>query len=263
LTDDRFAAAFDTAAEEYERGRPGYPDAGLDRISHELGLDGESTVLDLAAGTGKLTRQLTGRFGEVIAVEPLAEMRLQLARNVPGVEPLEGSAEVIPVADASVDAVFVAQAFHWFDGRRALAEIKRVLRRSSGGLALLWNTTPWESRETPWFAAVDDLLEERRVDLSSLRRNASGRWREVFDDEHDFRQLAEADFPNPQSVSRAEFVDGLASRSYIAVLDPADRAAVLAGLEELLDRADAPVDGDQVAVPMRTQCLWTRFTEAP
>jgi SAM-dependent methyltransferase len=167
------------------------------------------------------------------------------------------------VADASVDAVFVAQAFHWFDGRRALAEIKRILRRPAGALVLFWNTTPWETRETPWFAAVDDLLEERRVDLSTLRRNASGRWREAFDDEHDLGPLMDASFDNPQEVSRAEFIDGLASRSYVAVLEPDDRAAVLAGLETLLDRDDAPVDGDQVSVPMRTQVLWTRFTEAP
>jgi ubiquinone/menaquinone biosynthesis C-methylase UbiE len=262
LNDERFAKAFDDAAEEYERGRPGYPDEAIETIVRELDLTGDSTVLDLAAGTGKLTRSLTGRFAEVIAVEPLAEMRAQLTRKAPGVEVLDGSAESIPLDDASVDAVFVAQAFHWFDGRRALAEFKRVLR-SGGGLALLWNTTPWETRETPWFAAVDDLLEERRVDLATLRRNASGRWREAFVEEHDFGPLVEASFDNPQRASRAEFVASLASRSYIAVLEPGDRAAVLAGLEDLLDRADAPVEGGQVSIPMRTQCHWTRLTEAP
>jgi ubiquinone/menaquinone biosynthesis C-methylase UbiE len=262
LTDERFAKAFDDAAEEYERGRPGYPEEAIERIARELDLGAESIVLDLAAGTGKLTRALTGRFAEVIAVEPLAEMRAQLVRQVPGVEALDGSAETIPLDDASIDAIFVAQAFHWFDGRRALTEFKRVLR-ARGGLALLWNTTPWETRETPWFAAVDDLLEERRVDLDTLRRNASGRWREAFADEHDFGPLVEATFDNPQRSTREEFVDSLASRSYIAVLESAERAAVLAGLEQLLDRADAPVEGDQVSIPMRTQCCWTRLTEAP
>jgi ubiquinone/menaquinone biosynthesis C-methylase UbiE len=262
LTDERFATAFDSAAEEYERGRPGYPEEAIATVARELELSEASTVLDLAAGTGKLTRSLTGRFGDVIAVEPLAEMRAQLARMVPGVEVLEGSAESIPLNDVSLDAIFVAQAFHWFDGRRALAEFKRVLR-PRGGLALVWNTTPWETRETPWFAAVDDLLEERRVDLATLRRNASGRWREAFDDERDFGPLVEASFDNPQRSTRTEFVDSLASRSYIAVLEPADRAAVLGGLEQLLDRSDAPVEGDQVSIPMRTQVHWTRLTEAP
>jgi ubiquinone/menaquinone biosynthesis C-methylase UbiE len=262
LNDERFATAFDSAAEEYERGRPGYPDQAIETIGRELCLGTSSTVLDLAAGTGKLTRALTGRFGEVIAVEPLAEMRRLLTATVPEVEVLDGSAESITLADHSVDAVFVAQAFHWFEGRRALAEFKRVLR-PGGGLALLWNTTPWETRESPWFAAVDDLLEQRRVDLDTLRRNASGRWREAFVDERDFGPLIEATFDNPQRASRAEFVDSLASRSYIAVLEPAERAAVLGGLEELLDRADAPVKDGQVSIPMRTECHWTRLTEAP
>jgi ubiquinone/menaquinone biosynthesis C-methylase UbiE len=262
VSDERFATAFDSAAEEYERGRPGYPDEAIEAVAFELGLSGDSRVLDLAAGTGKLTRSLTGRFAEVIAVEPLAEMRAQFARKVAGVEVLDGSAETIPLDDAGVDAIFVAQAFHWFDGRRALAEFKRVLR-ARGGLALLWNTTPWETRETPWFATVDDLLHDRRVDLATLRRNASGRWREAFEDEHDFEPLEEASFDNPQESSRREFVDSLASRSYIAVLEPPERAAVLAGLEELLDRFDAPVDGDRVSIPMRTHCHWTRLTEAP
>jgi ubiquinone/menaquinone biosynthesis C-methylase UbiE len=262
LSDERFAKAFDDAAQEYERGRPGYPEEAIETIARELDLGAGSIVLDLAAGTGKLTRSLTGRFREVVAVEPLAEMRAQLTRQVPGVEILDGSAESIPLDDGSVDAIFVAQAFHWFDGRRSLTEFKRVLR-PTGGLALLWNTTPWETRETPWFAAVDDLLEERRVDLDTLRRNASGRWMEAFVDEHDFGPLADATFDNPQRASRTEFVDSLASRSYIAVLEPDERAAVLAGLEQLLDRPDAPVEGNQVSIPMRTHCFWTRLTEAP
>ena len=97
MTDERFATAFDSAAEEYERGRPGYPEEAIEKVAREFELGGSSTVLDLAAGTGKLTRSLTGRFGNVIAVEPLAEMRAQLARMVPGVDALEGSAESIPV----------------------------------------------------------------------------------------------------------------------------------------------------------------------
>ncbi len=262
MTDERFAAAFADAAEEYERGRPGYPGEAIDALAHELELGSDATVVDLAAGTGKLTRELAGRFGEVIAVEPLAEMRAQLVRSVSGVEALEGSAERMPLADASADAVFVAQAFHWFDGPRALEEIARVLR-PRGGLALVWNTTPWERRETPWFALVDDLLERRRVDLSSLRRNASGRWREVFADQNLFERLADASFDNSHTTSKQDVIDALASRSYIAVLEPDVRTEVLADLSELLERDDAPVEGDRVMVPMRTECFWTRLTAAP
>ena len=128
VSDEQFATAFDDAAQEYERGRPGYPREAIDWVTRELPLDRRSVVVDLAAGTGKLTRDLTRRFDEVIAIEPLAAMREQLARAAPTARALEGSAERIPVPDASADAVFVAQAFHWFDPARALDELARVLR---------------------------------------------------------------------------------------------------------------------------------------
>lgn len=173
MKDEQFATAFGTAAHDYERGRPGYPPEAIDALVRDLCLERRSVVVDLAAGTGKLTRDLTRRFDAVIAIEPLAEMRQQLARTAPAAKVLDGTAERVPLPDASADAVFVAQAFHWFDGRRALDEIARVLR-PGGGLALLWNTTPWERRESAWFARLDDALERSRADLSAMRRHGTG-----------------------------------------------------------------------------------------
>jgi ubiquinone/menaquinone biosynthesis C-methylase UbiE len=164
MDESSFRESFGSVAEAYERGRPSYPEAAVDLVTRGLGLSESSTVIDLAAGTGKLTRELVPRFERVIAVEPLAEMRDVLATQVPEAEVLEGQAEALPMADDSADAIVVAQAFHWFDGPRALAEAERVLSRA-GGLGLLWNTTPWEERATPWFSAVNDVLEEGRVDL--------------------------------------------------------------------------------------------------
>ena len=97
-----------------------------------LGLTPASTVLDVAAGTGKLTRLLAARFTRTIAVEPLEPMRRVLAAEVPGVEVRDGTAEQLPVGEAEVDAIFVAEAFHWFDGAQALAEAARVLRPAVG-----------------------------------------------------------------------------------------------------------------------------------
>jgi ubiquinone/menaquinone biosynthesis C-methylase UbiE len=128
MKDEQFASAFRAAAEEYERGRPGYPPEAIDVLLRELDRDRRFVAVDLGAGTGKLTRDLTERFEHVIAIEPLAEMREQLARAAAAAEALAGTAEDIPLPDASADAVFAAQAFHWFDGRRALDEIARVLR---------------------------------------------------------------------------------------------------------------------------------------
>jgi ubiquinone/menaquinone biosynthesis C-methylase UbiE len=216
-------------------------------------------VVDLAAGTGKLTRNLIGRFERVIAVEPLAAMRGQLERAVPGAVALDGTAERMPVGPDAVDAVFVAQAFHWFDGPRALDEIARVLR-PRGGLGVLVNTTPWELRETPWFAAIDDVLERSRADLSALRRNATGLWLRAFEAEPRFESLAEEVFDNTVRLSVGDFLAGFASRSYVATLAAEDRAGLLADVRELLDREDAPLEGGRVAVPMRTAAFWTRLT---
>jgi SAM-dependent methyltransferase len=262
VSDAEFASSFGGAAEQYERGRPGYPPEAIDALARALGLGPASLVIDLAAGTGKFTRLLADRFGEVVAVEPLDEMRAAIVSGLPDVEAVDGKAESIPVADASADALFVAQAFHWFDGHRALDEVARVLR-PAGGLALVWNTTPWERRETDWFALVDDLLEQSRAELSNLRRNASGRWREPFDERSDFEPLSHSSFDNTQLMGRREFLDGFASRSYVIMLELADREALLADLVALLERPDAPVEGDRVVVPMRTDCHWTRLTAAP
>jgi SAM-dependent methyltransferase len=119
------ARSFDRAAEEYERARPGYPAELLDFLP----LDDDAEVLDLGAGTGKLTRVLAARYRRVVAVEPLDGMRAILERVVPSVESRAGTAEAIPLTDGSVDGVFAAAAFHWFANDDAVAEIGRVLRR--------------------------------------------------------------------------------------------------------------------------------------
>jgi SAM-dependent methyltransferase len=178
MNDEQFATAFAHEASAYELGRPGYPPKAIAMVLGELRLQRASIVVDLAAGTGKLTRDLLTQFDRVIAIEPLGEMRTHLARMAPLADALEGTAERMPLAGGAVDAIFVAQAFHWFDGTPALDEIARVVR-TGGSLSLLWNTMPWELREGRWYARLDDLLERSRADLSLMRRHGSGRWRDV------------------------------------------------------------------------------------
>src|SRR5690349_9949875 len=150
------AVGFERGADDYERARPSYPDAAVDLIVDVCGLGPGVTVCDLAAGTGKLTRLLVPSGAEIVAVEPVAAMRDQLLRAVPGVEVLDGTAETIPLGDGSVDAVTVAQAFHWFDTDRALPELRRVLR-PGGHLVLIWNvrdeSVDWVSRFTELLVA--------------------------------------------------------------------------------------------------------------
>ncbi len=128
------ATSFELGAAEYARLRPDYPTAAVDAALP--GLCGR--VLDVAAGTGKLTSALLASGHPVVAVEPLPGMLTELHRLLPSVDAVAGTAEHLPIADGAVDAVTVAQAFHWFDARRALDEMARVLR-PAGTLALLWN----------------------------------------------------------------------------------------------------------------------------
>lgn len=228
------AQGFARSAAAYERGRPGYPDAA---IGHLLGLLGpEALVLDLAAGTGKLTRPLVAAGLRVIAVEPVAEMRAALPAAA---RALEGTAEAIPLAAASVDAVTVGQAFHWFDGDAALAEIARVLRRG-GPLALLWNR---RVEDDPVNAAIEELLAPHREDVPTHRGDA---WRAAFERTTLFGPLDERVFEHSQELDAEGLEARVGSISFIAALDPAERERVLA-------RARALAGDGSVVVRYRTE----------
>ena len=166
------ARSFAAAADAYERARPGYPDAAIDWLVPE----GARTVLDLGAGTGKLTRSLAARALDVIAVEPLAEMRANLACGAARVRALEGTAEEIPLEDDSVDAITVAQAWHWVDPERATAEAARVLR-PGGTLGLIWNR---RDERIDWVARIGEVMgsqgrRDHRHGRGRDRRRRSGR----------------------------------------------------------------------------------------
>ena len=244
------AGSGDRWPEDYERGRPGYPPQAVEIA----GLPAPSTVLDLGAGTGKLTRLLLTTFARVIAVEPAEAMRRKLTKHCPDAQALAGSAEEIPLADASVDAVFAAEAFHWFDGERALAEIARVLQ-PRGALALLWNLPAGPA--VPSTAGVDQLIEKRAPpdlgydpgDLNSIRY-ASGEWRAAFVGSP-FEELQETRLPNPQRLTRDEFVAFFASMGWIADLPDADRLP-------LLDRIRSLLDADEYRRPWETRVYQTR-----
>jgi ubiquinone/menaquinone biosynthesis C-methylase UbiE len=155
------AEKFAAVADSYDRGRPEYAPAVVGALVDELQLGPGADVLDLAAGTGKLTRALLAADLDVVAVEPQSELRELLVASVGAERVRDGVAEKIPLADGSVDAVTVADGFHWFDRPAALAEIRRVLR-PGGGLALLWAVPDWSGAS--WAHEVGTLMAGKRLD---------------------------------------------------------------------------------------------------
>ena len=211
------------SAAAYERGRPGYPPAAVEFLAARLRLGPRRTVIDLAAGTGKLTRPLLATGAEVIAVEPVAEMRAALPADARAVD---GTAEAIPLTIASADAVAVAQAFHWFDGNVALAEIHRVLR-PGGTLALVWNR---RRMKDPLNQAIEELIAPYRGQPSALH---TGAWRAAFERSGLFGPLEERVFANDQSLDADGLADRIASVSFIAALAEKERTKVLRAVRGL------------------------------
>lgn len=225
-------AGFGAGADDYERGRPGYAEDVVAWLSDRLDLGPDRLVLDLAAGTGKLSRLLVARGAEVIAVEPVDAMRAKLADTCPGVVALDGTAEAIPLPDASVDAVTVAQAFHWFDPSLALAEIARVLR-PGGSLGIVFNER--DVRE-PWVAQLSKLI----------RWDERDRWRVPYTVEVDWAETIAAVGPQFEPAARYEstfeqdmdpelLVARVLSTSYIAMLPEQERSELAGRVRALAE----------------------------
>jgi ubiquinone/menaquinone biosynthesis C-methylase UbiE len=242
------ARAFGSQAENYDRARPGWP---ADAVAGLIERFGAHTVLDLAAGTGKLTRLLVAHADEVIAVEPVDGMRAVLERVVPGARVLTGTAEAIPLDDESVDAVFVAEAFHWFDLERAPAEIARVLR-PGGHVAVLWNR-PGASVE--WVDEVYEALKAHRREHDRLPWNVP--WRESLEAVFGPLTLEESD--NEHVVDRELMLANLASHSSIGSLPPDRLAAALAAARDVMDHHGV----ERERLPIRTHIYTARKANEP
>jgi len=241
--------------EHYARGRPGYP---VDAV-RVAGLGTSSAVLEVGAGTGKLTRVLVDEFAEVVAVEPDPHMRSWFTALCPRAALLAGAAEALPVAHASVDAVFVAEAFHWFDHQLAVAEIARALR-PAGALVLMWNR-PGGPPEPP-ITAVENLLEplwpediDMPLDLDPSRFPYARDWPRAF--EHSaFEPLHESKFANTHTVGRDELVAFFGSMGWIGGL-PEDEA------QHLLDEVRSRLVHREYDLPFETDVHWTRLADGP
>lgn len=234
------ARSFGSVAAIYERARPGYPDEAVRWLAGEEAYD----VVDLGAGTGKLTRSLVAQGHRVTAVEPSPQMLAQLQAAVPDATAVRGSAESIPLADGAADVVTVAQAFHWFDQPVALREIARVLRRG-GRIALVWNA---RDDTEAWVADFADTVVSRSTFRAGGVAVAVG----SIDTSGLYGPVERATFAHVQLLRRDELIELVRSRSECAVLGEDERGPVLERVGALFD-AHA-VDG-VLAMPYVTECF--------
>jgi SAM-dependent methyltransferase len=228
------AEHFAAVAGAYERGRPEYAPAVVGAIAAELELGRDARVLDLAAGTGKLARALLAGGIEVVAIEPQAPLREVLGARIGAHRVLDGLAEAIPLADASVDAVTVADAFHWFDQREALIEIKRVLR-GGGGLAVISTIPDW--RGASWAEAVAEVMEQTRPEHPHFDGPP---WREAVVAAGGWSEPREIRVTATHSADAAAIVDYLGSVSWIAAMPDQERAETLGRLRALVFEGETP-----------------------
>lgn len=233
----QLARSFEGIGEEYDRYRPGFPDAAATEIVPEH----VSRILDLGAGTGKFTQLLVTRAEQVVAVEPSAAMLDVLRANLPEVQALIGGAENIPAADASMDAVTVAQAFHWFDRNAACAEIARVLV-PGGTLGLLWNHS---DPDCSWDRACHRVAHPAVQDTDATTDSAADELPGfVFD-----RQV---EISWSERISRGDYIARWLTVSSFLAADESTRAAKVAQIEEILDTDPLTRDRDEFELPMRT-----------
>ena len=230
------AARFASVADAYERGRPEYAPAAVGALTAELGLASGAPVLDLAAGTGKLARALLAAGLDVVAVEPQAQMRERLAATIGTERVREGFAEQIPLPDASVDAVTVADGFHWFEQAQALAEIGRVLR-PAGGLAVLTTVPDWSGAS--WAHELGTLLQRARPEHPYFDGPP---WQEAVRAAGGWTAPREIRVTASQPTDPGRIVDYVASMSWVAALPEDRREAWLARVAELVDAGEMPAE---------------------
>ena len=236
---------------DYEAARPSYPPDAVAWFVDNLRLASGAVVADVAAGTGKLTRLLVPSDADILAVEPVSGMRASFRNVLPDVPLVAGTAEALPLADDSLDAMTVAQAWHWFDHDRAIVEVARVLRRG-GRLGLVWNA---RDRTEPWVDAVWAIMD--RVEKRAPWRDHEN-WRDsaLHRPMPDFGELHAAEFRHAQETTPDGVVQRVASVSHVAVLPPAEREQVLDEVRELLSTHPAVRGRETVQITYRVDCFW-------
>jgi SAM-dependent methyltransferase len=251
---DVAARGFDAGADVYERARPSYPPEAVAWLVEHLRIAPRTTVVDLAAGTGKLTRLLASSGASLLAVEPVGGMRAQLRATRRDVPVVAATAEALPFRDAALDAVTVAQAFHWFDADRAFTELARVLR-PGGRVGMVWNA---RDRRVDWVDQLWSIMD--RVEKRAPWRDHE-RWSDAaLGARPGFGALHAATFHHEQPISADGIVERFASVSHVAVLPDTERGAVLDEVRAVLATNPDTAGRHDLALAYRVDAYWCERT---
>jgi SAM-dependent methyltransferase len=242
---------FQQGAERYERARPEAPPVAVDALVRVLEISERARVLEVGAGTGKLSRLVAPHAGSYVAIEPVPAMRTQFREALPGIPLLSGLAERLPLRSSTVDAVAAAQAFHWFDAPRAIAEMHRVLR-PGGTVGLLWNVRD-ESME--WVRAMTHVIDRYSGGGPRFRDST---WRSAWAQAPGFEPLEKLAFPFVQRLDRDTTVARFTSVSFVASLGESCYREAEAAIRHLLDTHPQTAGRDKIELPYRCEIYFTR-----
>lgn len=247
-TRSRRETGFGTGAARYASSRPGYPDEVVDAVLTHLDLRCGDRVVEVGAGSGAFTGALLAAGLQVVAVEPVAAMREQLATRHPTADVRDGTAEDLPLGDGEIDGYVAAQAFHWFDAQRALAAFDRVVV-PGGRAALVFNH---RDIRPAWMAAWDELVEGAREGGPSA---SSETWRTALDTAALVEEVTRLVVDNPHPQPRAAVIDRFRSSSAVASQPPERQAELVAAFEAILERDPELAGAEEITVPYRTELL--------
>jgi len=254
------AEGFGAEAATYERSRPSYPPEAIAWFEEHLRLGPGARVLDLAAGTGILTRLMLPLGCDLMAAEPVAGMRAELRRTTRAVPVVAATAEALPFRNGALDAVTVAQAFHWFDAPAALASLRRALG-IGGRLGLVWNS---RDRSVDWVDRIWSVMDrvEKRAPWREHDGNVAGvdshAWREdLVDGAPGFTPLTAATFRHEQPMTPELVVERIRGVSHVAVLPPDEQTRVLAEVREIVATHPDTRGRSDLAIPYRVDAYWT------